>query len=270
MKKFHLLFWSFYFLSNAYAQSLKGNLPDCDSSFIGPCYYSGPVTKNGAISKDYFEGRVQNKTWNGEGKYTFESGEVYTGNFIDGMPNGYGQHRLANGDFYQGGFRNAKRHGSGTQTYANNDKYVGDFINDLKHGNGTYFYASGSKHEGAYSNNQPNGKGIYYFSSGARYEGDMKDGKYHGKGKFFFPDGAYYVGEFKLNKFDGNGVLYGSNSTIINKGIFKDNKFVGESNSPNESVTKPRNSVEVGNANKCKRLGLIVGTEDYNLCLKAK
>lgn len=271
MRKILLLLFSLIVIPHgANGQSLKGNLPDCGSSLIGPCYYSGPVTKNGVTSKDYFEGRVQNKTWNGEGKYTFEDGEVYTGNFVDGKPSGYGQHRLKNGDFYQGSFKNAKRHGSGTSTFVNGDRYVGEFLNDMKHGKGTYYYKNGDLYEGDHLNDLPNGKGTYYFNSGNKYEGDIKDGKYHGNGKYFFADGAYYVGEFKLGKYDGNGVLYSNKSTVINKGIWKDNNFVGESSTSSESVTKPRNSGEVSNANKCKRLGLVPGTDDYSLCLRAK
>ena len=68
--------------------------------------------------------------------------------------------------------------------------------------------------------------GTYTFASGSKYVGEFKDGKYNGQGTATFASGEKYVGEWKDGKFNGQGTLFASNGSIINQGIFADNKFI--------------------------------------------
>jgi hypothetical protein len=68
--------------------------------------------------------------------------------------------------------------------------------------------------------------GTYTFASGSKYVGEFKDGKYNGQGTATFASGEKYVGEWKDGKYNGQGTLFASNGSVINQGIFVDNKLV--------------------------------------------
>ena len=64
---------------------------------------------------------------NGYGKYTWEDGSFYEGEFQDGRRNGRGKLTLAKGDFYDGEFKDDAMLGYGKYTLANGNVYDGDF-----------------------------------------------------------------------------------------------------------------------------------------------
>ena len=68
--------------------------------------------------------------------------------------------------------------------------------------------------------------GTFTYSSGMKYVGEWRDDKYNGQGTATFASGEKYVGEWKDGKFNGQGTLFASNGSIINQGIFADNKFI--------------------------------------------
>ena len=68
--------------------------------------------------------------------------------------------------------------------------------------------------------------GAYTAVNGDKYVGEYKDGKRNGQGTSTTANGDKYVGEFKDGKFNGQGTQYASNGSIINQGIWADDKFV--------------------------------------------
>lgn len=58
---------------------------------------------------------------------------------------GHGQMRYACGDLYLGEWHNGLRSGQGTLNRANGDTYEGYWLNDRKEGSGSYFYAASGK-----------------------------------------------------------------------------------------------------------------------------
>ena len=68
--------------------------------------------------------------------------------------------------------------------------------------------------------------GTATFTSGNKYAGDYKDGKRNGFGVYTFTNGNKYVGEFKDGDYNGLGAMYASNGSVINQGIWVDDKFV--------------------------------------------
>ncbi|MCB0545101.1 MAG: caspase family protein [Saprospiraceae bacterium] len=162
---------------------------------------------------------------NGTGKYRYNSGTIYTGQFINGQRTGKGKMVYANNNVYEGQFNRNKMHGDGTMYYANGDKYVGRWISD-----------------------QPNGKGAYYFKTKERYEGDFKSGKFDGQGTMHYPDGAYYTGGWKQNRKNGQGKFVDPTGKVT-LGTWALGKLVNTSGSlasntnqserPKPSTTKP-------------------------------
>lgn len=75
----------------------------------------------------------------GYGTYVFESGNVYSGNFLDFKLQGKGIFYFANGDVFEGEFANNKRV-SGTYTYKAGGYYVGTYDAAGNELNGTVYF----------------------------------------------------------------------------------------------------------------------------------
>ena len=254
----------------------KNRLPDCNGVFTGPCYYAGAVSKGGQTSLDRYEGEILNSRWHGAGIYYYlDPGDL-------------------RGDRYEGNFINGSKEGKGTYYWSSRDVYVGDFKNNKIEGFGTKTYSTGSKYVGEFKNGQFDGQGTFtYLTEGDEYVGQFKEDYRHGSGIYSYANGERYVGMYQKGKKNGQGILYGKNGSILKQGVWKDGKFVEAPVppplvtipppikpkptitppppvKPKPSITPPPAPVETsfdGKRQKCLRLGLKPGTEDYRSCM---
>lgn len=183
-----------------------------------------------------------------EGEFAGE-GEIYDGEYKDGMKHGRGKLRMANGDVYEGEFKEDQMHGRGMIKYQNGDTFDGKFQNgvkngrgvfksklgaiydgeysdDLRNGRGMYTSTDGGVYEGGWKNDVINGRGVYNYASSDVYDGEFKNGKKHGKGLFKSADGDVYRGHFVDGLYEGNGHYKYGNSDVY-EGEFKANKRHG-------------------------------------------
>ena len=100
-----------------------------------------------------YEGEFSNDQINGQGKLTYPQTGVYEGTFVDGKRNGEGKYIFTNGDVYQGNWKDDKMSGQGNYTFANGDSYVGEFSDNMFNGQGTYTKGD-NKYTGTWSNNE--------------------------------------------------------------------------------------------------------------------
>jgi hypothetical protein len=85
---------------------------------------------------------------------TDAKGNLYVGEFKDGMRHGQGAGTFVDGTTYTGEFKFDAITGKGVQTFPNGDKYIGEFKDGLRHGNGTFVFANGGKFVGQYQRQQ--------------------------------------------------------------------------------------------------------------------
>jgi hypothetical protein len=154
------------------------------------------------------------------------------------------------GETYNGGYCYGKKKGSGVATYTYPpSKYDGVFDNDLRNGYGVYTWTK----------------------SGDTYSGNWKDGKQNGFGTYTWgQDGSYEVGNWVNANQEGEHRLYYKNGTLYanrsyRNGVLISTSVVGSQQvSPQKAYSDPNAKIQ-----KCKRLGLVEGSEDYQLCLKS-
>ncbi|CAK88809.1 unnamed protein product (macronuclear) [Paramecium tetraurelia] len=96
-----------------------------------------------------------------------------------------------NGDVYEGQYKDGVFHGRGL-IYNNVQLYP-----DKK---GQYLY------DGQFEQGQKHGFGKEQYFTGGRYEGQFKCNQKHGPGKLVFSDGSYFVGDFQRGLPNGFGV----------------------------------------------------------------
>ncbi|MBF0627007.1 MAG: hypothetical protein HQL91_02185 [Magnetococcales bacterium] len=107
-----------------------------------------------------------------------ETKRCLSGNCRDGT----GRFRFDNGDEYQGNWRGGQRHGTGVYTYINGEKYSGSWRQDRMEGQGSYTYLDGSRYEGEWHANQRHGKGTLIQANGDKYVGEWRHDKRFGQG----------------------------------------------------------------------------------------
>lgn len=65
-----------------------------------------------------YRGEVRNKLYNGKGRMTHASGDVYHGDWVDGKAHGKGVYvSEESGTLYDGDWLNDEQHGKGTELY---------------------------------------------------------------------------------------------------------------------------------------------------------
>lgn len=201
----------------------------------------------------------------GIGTVEYDTGEVYNGDLVDGIPQGQGTLTYPDGSIYQGAFESGYFHGKGTYTdatygysytgdfrynlfhgqgeltYENGDVYVGEFRDDWCHGQGVYTFSDGSTYKGSFEEDKFHGYGVFVdVTYGYRYEGEFVNDLFEGKGTLTFDDGDVYVGEFKNDLFNGQGTYTFADGRVY-EGRFKDDKFHGQG-----TMTYPDGTVESG------------------------
>ena len=178
----------------------------------------------------YYIGEFKNEIPNGKGIKYYKNGNIlYDGNFINGKFEESGKYIWENGEYYIGQFKNGLRNGKGIEYYEDGSiEYDGDWINDKFEGNGKYIYESGEYYVGQFKNGLSNGKGIEYYENGdIKYEGDFVNDKYEGNGKYIWENGIYYIGQYKNGLSHGKGTMYSSNGDIKYKGDWVNGKQEG-------------------------------------------
>jgi len=125
----------------------------------------------------------------GEGKAQFPNGDMYEGQFADGLRSGKGTYTFAapppaDGEdpkpplsVYEGSWKKGLRHGVGMQTFSTGDKYHGSFAAGVRAGQGTMYYANGDIYCGMWSYDKRHGEGTYVSkSTGAKSSGKWNAG----------------------------------------------------------------------------------------------
>ena len=103
---------------------------------------------------------------------------MYEGDWINDKPEGNGKYIYENGEYYLGQYKNGKRHGKGKkyEIYNNERKlvYEGEYLNGIKHGKGKMYYSNGNiQYEGDWINNKREGNGKYIWENGEYYIGQF-------------------------------------------------------------------------------------------------
>lgn len=232
----------------------------------------------------------------GRGKVILANGNVYEGNFNQGLPNGKGIMRYTNGDKYLGRWQHGKRSGEGKLIQRNGDSYVGEWAFDKKNGKGRITKKDGTITRGIWENNvlievlehdtteatptyEPSksqttsnlincnsqdcghGTGKYTYGDGSEYIGSFANGKPHGMGILNYASGNIYEGEWSNHAPNGEGTMIMSTGQKIhaiwnNGNLIKELKF--KRNSIKNEIFQEEYSDDT------KIWAVIVGIASYN------
>jgi len=159
----------------------------------------------------------------GKGKQQMANGNIYKGDFINGLRQGKGvlttKKFIYNGDWEKNLF-----HGDGKITYTSGESYNGSFKKGFKNGFGCFIQTPAYWYRGDWLNNIRHGQGIEKSEDGL-YNGDFQFGKKHGHGSITYNNGSTYEGKWLNNVRQGFGIL--KTLYFYYNGHWSNNKFHG-------------------------------------------
>lgn len=116
---------------------------------------------------------------NGKGKFEYDTGIIYEGEWKNGKEHGYGVMKTMEGT-YEGSYKNGQPNGQGVFTIAGGRKYIGEWKNGLADGHGLEVYPNGNSYEGSWRAGLPNGYGATTAGGAEQQVGYWIDGEYVG------------------------------------------------------------------------------------------
>ena len=156
---------------------------------------------------------------NGWGTYLWDSGDKYTGEWIDGERTGIGVYDWKNGTFYYGYFQDGKLEGDGFFIGLDSTQdQIGVFHNGVL--SETKSFAT----SGCVLGNCTDGSGIYLWTTNDLYIGQWQSGNRTGYGRYDWDNGSWYMGYFKEGKLDGEGEYHPKDKDVM-KGTFINGEF---------------------------------------------
>lgn len=171
------------------------------------------------------EGRMH-----GKGTYTFDSGDVYVGEYVHDEMQGQGKYTWADGSSYEGGYLEGRYHGHGVLTLPGEEVYTGEWRHDTRCGYGVSDSFSNGVYEGEWLDDKRSGRGTLTANGLVAYDGmwanDVKEGM--GKSQVIGADGKLitYEGEWKNGLFHGMG-MYKVGTDQVYDGNFVNGRFHG-------------------------------------------
>ncbi|KAG9150668.1 hypothetical protein Leryth_008137 [Lithospermum erythrorhizon] len=141
----------------------------------------------------------------------FQNGDMYTGQWGDGLPNGNGKYLWNDGCMYVGDWENGKKNGRGKFSWPSGATYEGQFKNGYMDGEGIYIGPSNDTYKGSWVYNMKQGKGTMSYENGDHYAGEWRRGRPSGQGRYLWQNGNQYIGQWRHRKMHGNGTMMWSN-----------------------------------------------------------
>ncbi|XP_022767260.1 phosphatidylinositol 4-phosphate 5-kinase 9-like isoform X3 [Durio zibethinus] len=186
---------------DSYSGSLLGNVPEGQGKYVwqGGCVY---------------EGEWRRGMRHGIGKIQWPSGTVYDGEFSGGYMHGTGTYIGSNKLTYKGRWKLNLKHGLGYQVYPNGDVFEGSWMQGTPEGPGKYTWLNRNVYLGNMKGGKMSGKGTLTWRNGDSFEGSWLNGIMHGFGVYTWSDGGCYVGTWTRGLKDGKGSFYPKGSRL--------------------------------------------------------
>lgn len=155
------------------------------------------------LSKEgkYSGGFLKNQ-YHGQGTFVDAEGNLYEGDWVQGVRQGVAHWQSGTGESYTGEFRDDLMHGEGQMRYANGDIYSGQFVKGVREGVGQILKANGEIFKGIFRAGSETGPGSFIKSNGIVVNAHFLEGKMSLQScQVFYPDNRVYKGDIDE---DGN------------------------------------------------------------------
>ncbi|XP_058107827.1 phosphatidylinositol 4-phosphate 5-kinase 6-like isoform X2 [Magnolia sinica] len=209
---------------------------------------------------DLYTGEWADGVPHGAGKYIWTDGCMYEGEWSHGNITGRGKFSWPSGATYEGQFRSGFMHGLGAYTGSMGDTYCGSWAMNSKHGEGRKCYANGDCYEGEWRCGSQDGRGKYVWLNGNVYDGEWKNGRMCGDGSMLWTNGNRYVGSWE------DGLPKGEGRFSWASGSFYMGNWSKDPNEQNGTYYPAGGAADVGNLDWDPREVFSIDLNNCSIC----
>ena len=193
----------------------------------------------GYFKNDFFQ--------NGFGKSINNNGNIYIGEFKEGLANGFGKYTTKCGNIYEGQWISNKLEGFAIISCDNKEKiYYGEMKKGAFNGIGEFSNKNDILFKGEFKDGKMDGTGMLTYKNKKEYLGEFKEGNKNGYGimkwpneetfeglwekdtfkfgEYLWPNGNIFLGNFQNDTVNGYGTFYSSALGTIETGLWKNGK----------------------------------------------
>ena len=185
----------------------------------------------------YF-GQFKQGIANGIGKFITKTGNIFEGYWVDNKLDGFGNIYIEkNEQFYSGELKKGTFCGIGKFNNKNNVEYQGEFNEGKMEGIGRLTYKNKKEYRGEFKEGNKNGYGIMKWYTGETYEGEWKNDSLK-FGTYSWANGNLFLGNFNNDYIEGRGTFYNAALGSIETGLWKSGKRVDINHKDNIPSTR--------------------------------
>ena len=187
-------------------------------------FFKDGFGKNVNSSGNIYIGQFKDGLNDGYGTLTTHTGRIYSGEWKKDKLEGYCQIKWPDGQIYEGEFGEGTFNGIGILQCNNGDVYKGEMENGAINGIGTMDYTDGRFYQGEFKSCIRGDFGIMKWGESQQvFEGEWKDSKLK-FGLYTWPSGHQYFGNFCNDEITGQGIYYNARTCRMDSGVFKDGR----------------------------------------------
>ena len=187
-------------------------------------FFQDGMGKSVNLDGNIYFGQFKQGIANGIGRFITKNGNKFEGYWIDNKLDGFGIISIEkNEQFYSGELKKGIFCGIGKFNSKNYIIYEGEFNEGKMDGTGCLIYKNKKEYKGQFKEGNKNGYGIMKWPTGEKYEGEWNNDTFK-FGTYYWPNGNLFLGNFKNDTIDGMGTFYSAGLGTIETGLWKNGK----------------------------------------------
>ena len=201
-------------------------------------FFQDGIGKSVNSDGNIYFGQYKQGIANGIGRFTTKTGNKFEGYWNDNKLDGFGIIYIEkNEQFYSGELKKGIFRGIGKFNNKNYLEYQGEFNDGKMEGTGRLIYKNKKEYKGEFKEGNKNGYGIMKWNTGEKYEGEWKDDTFK-FGTYSWPNGNLFLGNFKGNTINGMGTFYSAGLGTIETGLWENGKRIDINHKDNIPSTR--------------------------------
>ena len=187
-------------------------------------FFQDGLGKSINLDGNIYFGQFKNGIANGIGQFKTKNRNKFEGYWIDNKLDGFGIISIEKTEqFYSGELKKGSFNGIGKFNSKNNILYEGEFNEGKMEGTGCLIYKNKKEYRGQFKDGNKNGYGIMKWLTGEKYEGEWNNDSFK-FGTYSWPNGNLFLGNFENDTINGMGTFYCAALGTIETGMWKNGK----------------------------------------------
>ena len=201
-------------------------------------FFQDGIGKSVNLDGNIYFGQFKQGIANGIGHFKTKNGNKFEGYWVDNKLDGFGIISIEKSEqFYSGELKKGIFNGIGKFNNKNYIEYQGEFNEGKMDGTGCLIYKNKKEYKGEFKEGNKEGYGIMKWPTGEVYEGEWKNDSFK-FGTYSWANGNLFLGNFNNDSIEGMGTFYSAALGTIETGLWKNGKRIDINHKDNIPSTR--------------------------------